>query len=95
MRRLPATPEKERRPLACFVADYPGGVLQFVTRTDQMVVIGSARERRGIAIVERIEPKPIVPSPNNRAVVWIVVGSHNVPYPKRPDIDRVVIFSCH
>lgn len=77
--------------------DYPGpgGALQFVTLSDQMVVIGSARERRGIAIVEGIEPKPIVPSPNYRAVVWIVVGSHNVPYPKRPDIDRVVIFSCH
>jgi hypothetical protein len=63
------------------------GGLQFVTRTDEMVVIGSSRERRCIAIVDRIEPKPIVPSPNDRAVVWIVVGSHNVPHPKRPDID--------
>ena len=41
-------------------------------------------ERRGVAVVGTIEPKPVAPPPKDDAPVVIVVASHGVALPELP-----------
>ena len=60
-----------------------------------MIVAGPVRERRGVTIVNRIQPKPVAPSSNHHAFIVIVVALHGVALSEGPDIVRVVIHSSN
>jgi hypothetical protein len=59
--------------------------------SNEIVVAGAARERGSVAIVNRIEPKPVAPNSNHHAVVVIVVTPHRVALSEGPEIFRVAI----
>ena len=58
--------------------------LRWFGRLDDVVVVGMGGEWRGVAIVGRLEPKPIAPPPKDGAPVVIVVASHGVALPELP-----------
>jgi hypothetical protein len=58
-----------RRPLRAALLEQ----FLILTRSDQIVIIRSTRERRSVAVIDRIKPKPIAPSPDDHAIVGIVV----------------------
>ena len=60
-----------------------------------LVVARPVRERRGVAIVNGIQPKPVVPNSDHHAVVVIVVMLHGVAPSEGPKIVRVVIQSSN
>ena len=51
----------------------------------------AGRERRKVAGVERMEPKPIVPSPDYLAVVGIVRATHGIAFLEGSAVGRMVI----
>jgi hypothetical protein len=70
----------------------PGALLR-LRPGNEIVVAGPAREWRGVAIIDRIQPKPVAPYSNHHAVVVVVVTPHSVAFSEGPEIVRVVIHS--
>jgi hypothetical protein len=70
----------------------PGALLR-LRPGNEFVVAGPAREWRGVAIIDRIQPKPVAPYSNHHAVVVVVVTPHSVAFSEGPEIVRVVIHS--
>jgi hypothetical protein len=56
-----------------------------LTPPNQIVIVCLAGERRGVAIVNRIEPKPLVPDSNDHTVFTIVAAPYHVAVPKGPE----------
>jgi hypothetical protein len=61
--------------------------------SNESVVAGPVRERRSVAIIDRIQPKPVAPNSNHHAVIVIVMTPHGVALSEGPEIVRVVIHS--
>jgi Resolvase, N terminal domain len=55
-------------------------------RLDDVVVVGMGSEWRGVAVADRIEPKPIAPPPKDDALVMVIVAvaPHGVAPPELP-----------
>jgi hypothetical protein len=58
-------------------------------RLDDVIVVGMGSEWRGIAVADRIEPKPIATPPKADALVIVVVAPHGVAPPELPVVVRV------
>ena len=58
--------------------------MRWFGRLDYVVVVGMGGEWRGVAVIGRIEPKPIAAPPKDDAPVVIVVASHRVTLPELP-----------
>jgi hypothetical protein len=46
------------------------------------VIVGAAGERRGVALFNRIEPKPVLPNSNDHAVFIIVAAPYVAAVPE-------------
>jgi hypothetical protein len=77
-----------RRQAAFLLYPAPSGLYDYARL--EIVVAGAAGERGSVAIVDRIEPKPVAPNSNHHAVVVIVVTPHSVAFSEGPEIVRVV-----
>ena len=58
--------------------------MRWLGRLDDVVVVGMGSEWRGVAVADRIEPKPIGPPPKDDALVIVVVAPHGVAPPELP-----------
>ena len=72
-----------------FYYTHPKGLR--LSLSNEIVVAGAASERGSVAIVNRIEPKPVAPNSNHHAVVVIVVTPHGVALSEGPEIFRIAI----
>jgi hypothetical protein len=61
--------------------------------SNEIVVAGPVRERRGVAIIDRMQPKPVAPNSNHHAVIVIVTTPHGVALSEGAEMVRVGIHS--
>jgi hypothetical protein len=64
--------------------------LQRFGRLDDVVVVATGSEWRGVAVADRVEPKPSAPPPKDDAQVIVVVASHAVALPELPVVVIIV-----
>jgi hypothetical protein len=54
--------------------------------SDEIVVAGPVRERRGVTIVNGVQPKPIAPNCNHHAFIVIIVTLDSVALSEGPEV---------